>query len=197
MDDTVARFWDKYINKTTACNVPEGARRWYVKHVEALISAHPDHRLAELGTAEIIKYLEVIGRKPEMADWRYRQIVDALRILYTEILKPEWAASFDWQAWFDSARDLGIDHATLARIPDSRENVANGSLTSLDNSATKQCEQRFPVLFERMVMEVRVRNYSIRTEQSYISWVMRFVLFSGFETMDDIQPDRIAACRRK
>jgi hypothetical protein len=63
MDDTVARFWDKYINKTTACNVPEGARRWYVKHVEALISAHPDHRLAELGTAEIIKYLEVIVRK--------------------------------------------------------------------------------------------------------------------------------------
>ena len=78
--------------------MPEGARRWYVKHVEIFIKAHPDHRLAELQAADIAKYLEELGRKPDMPDWRFRQVIDALRILYTEIIRPDWASAFNWLA---------------------------------------------------------------------------------------------------
>ena len=35
MTDSIVRFWDRYILKITEQNVPEGARRWYVRHVEA------------------------------------------------------------------------------------------------------------------------------------------------------------------
>ena len=37
MEDSVSRFWDKYIAKTVDNNVPEGARRWYVRHIEIFI----------------------------------------------------------------------------------------------------------------------------------------------------------------
>ena len=93
MDDPVTRFWDKYIAKTVRSNVPGSVRRWYVIHVEAFIKAHPDSRLADLGAPDNTKYLEELGRKPDLPDWRFRQIVDALRILYTEIIKPDWALS--------------------------------------------------------------------------------------------------------
>ncbi len=68
MDDSVSRFWDKNIEKTVACNVPDGARRWYVKHVEVFIKAHSERRLADLKAADVTKYLEEIGRKPDMPD---------------------------------------------------------------------------------------------------------------------------------
>ncbi len=192
MDDSVSRFWDKYIIKTVDCNVSEGARRWYVKHVETFIAAHPGHRLSVLGAGDIAKYLEVIGRNPEIDDWRFCQVIDALRILYVEIIKPDWAAGFDWQAWTDGARELGKDHATLARIPQTAESHVHKVSASSKSNYIKRCKQQFPELFERMMVEIRVRNYSIRTEQSYIPWVAKFVMFCGFTAADEIQPDKIA-----
>jgi len=70
MDDSISRFWDNYISKTTTCNIPEHARRWYVKHVEAYIKAHHNRRLAETGPDDIAYHLEELGRKPEFPDIR-------------------------------------------------------------------------------------------------------------------------------
>jgi hypothetical protein len=192
MDDSVSRFWDKYIAKTVACNVSDASRRWYVKHVECFIKAHSERRLADLKAADVTKYLEEIGRKPDMPDWRFRQIIDALRILYTEIIRPDWASEFNWGAWIGDARELAPDHATLARIPEVRMNDAKGSSKTSKEGAVREFEQRFPELFERFVAEIRLRDYSIRTEQTYLSWTARFLLFSRFSESNDIHPDRIA-----
>jgi hypothetical protein len=69
MDDPISRFWDKYISITIACNVPDGARRWYVKHVVAFIKAHTSRRLYDLSPADVTKYLDETGRKPEYPVW--------------------------------------------------------------------------------------------------------------------------------
>jgi hypothetical protein len=105
MDESVSRFWDNYISKTNTCNVPNHAQRWYVKHVEAYIKAHPGRRLDETKPDDVIHYLAEIGRKPEFPDWRFRQVADALRILFTEIVKPSWAEGFDWYTWLQENRD--------------------------------------------------------------------------------------------
>lgn len=47
-------------------------------------------------------------------------------------------------------------------------------------------------MFDRLAAEVRIRGYSIRTEQTYLSWIARFVLFSGFNNREEIQPEKIA-----
>ena len=71
VDDSVSRFWDKYIAKTVACNVSDASRRWYLKHVETFIKAHSDRRLADIKAADDTKHPEEIGRKPDMPDWNY------------------------------------------------------------------------------------------------------------------------------
>ncbi len=81
MADPVFRFWDKYISKTILYKVPEGSRRWYVRHVEAFIKARKGVRLATVCAADVEAYLEVIGRKRYMVDWKFRQVVDALPML--------------------------------------------------------------------------------------------------------------------
>lgn len=192
MDDSISRFWDKYIDKTVGCGVPDTALRWYVKHVEAFIKSHSGRRLADLGAADITKYLEEIGRNPDLPDWRFRQIVDAIRILYSEMISNQWASDFNWGAWMNDARELGAEHATLARIADVQVSVESRVARTPGNGATKQCVQQFPELFERLVAEIRLRDYSIRTEQAYAEWIARFLLFSKCRAMDKILPDLIA-----
>lgn len=62
MDDSVSRFWDKYIDKTVVCDVQERARRWYVRHVEEFIKAFPGSRLSAIVANDVVMYLEGIGR---------------------------------------------------------------------------------------------------------------------------------------
>ena len=192
MDDSTARFWDNYISKTNTCNVPNHAKRWYVKHVEAFIKAHPGHRLADTGPDDVTKYLEEIGRKPEFPDWRLRQVTAALRILFIAIIKPDWAEDFNWQTWMEDSRELGIEHATLTRVPDTEVAAATDIPAKAKGGVTHALWQQFPELHERVVAEVRIRGYSIRTEQTYLMWIARFVLFTGFQSVDEIGTDKIA-----
>ena len=39
--------------------------------------------------------------------------------------------------------------------------------------------QRSPKLLERMRIHLRTRHYSIRTEEAYIDWARRFILFQA------------------
>ncbi len=56
-DDAASRFWDKYILKTMSHNVPERARRWYVRHAELFIKAHSGRRLATFTADDMERYV--------------------------------------------------------------------------------------------------------------------------------------------
>lgn len=192
MDESASRFWEKYISKTATYNVPNGARRWYVKHVEAFIKAHPSRRLVDVKADDVASYLKKLGRNPQIPDWRFRQVAEALHILYVEIIKPDWAVTFNWDTWSNDSRTLEPDHATLARIPDERQTPPRHAFQSAGSRAGGHFEQQFPELLERLVAEIRIRGYSIRTEQTYVSWAARFLLFSSFQSQDEILPEKIA-----
>ena len=186
MDDSVSRFWDKYIEKTVSYNVPERARRWYVRHIESFIRAHEGRRINQLRASDIDTYLNSKGRNPGMQDWRFRQIVDALRILYIDIVKTDWANDFEWQHWLDDSRDLETDHTTIARIIDGDH------FNYKQSGVVAACHDRFPQLLDRIVAEIRVRQYAVKTEESYLNWACRFIQFSKFQQQDDIQPSAIS-----
>lgn len=192
MDDAASRFWDKYILKTGAYNVPEGARRWYVKHVEDFIKAQSGRRLITLTADDIEHYLKKKGRNENLADWQFRQIVDALRILFTGIVSPAWGNTFDWAGWRDGARELPADHATIARHAKNDDTNRIQPATPESDKAINQFRQRFPELHNRFITVVRGLQYSIRTEKTYLSWIARFVLHGRFSSAEDMQTDRIA-----
>jgi hypothetical protein len=81
--------------------VPETAIRWYVIRVEAYIEHYADLRLARHSAAEVTQYLQGLGRKLDMADWQFCQVVDALRILFCDLPVARWASSFPWGDWPD------------------------------------------------------------------------------------------------
>ena len=57
-----------------------------------------------------------------------------------------------------------------------------------DDSAARQ-----PKLLERMRIHLRTRHYSIRTEQAYLDWVRRFILFHGKQHPQDLGAAQVEA----
>ena len=70
-------------------------------------------------------------------------------------------------------------HATVARDYDTRvlpysAAQPTASHERQQSGATEFFREKFPQELERLVTEIRVRHYSIRTEQAYVQWVARF-----------------------
>ena len=63
-DQSVSRFWDKYINKTRAYGVKSAPARWHVRHAELYIKAHSEKRLVQHTQQDVEHYLREKGRNP-------------------------------------------------------------------------------------------------------------------------------------
>jgi integron integrase len=180
--EKISRFWDNYVRKTKSYNLSAGSVRWYVKHAERYIRAHPGRRLAHHTAQNLSDYLNDLGRTGRLADWQFKQTLDALRILFVDMVRAPWAATFPWRFWSDATTALPDDHATVSRdysraAADGRAKGATVAPSSPDGAFIKSVRQAFPEHFTRLVSAIRVRQYSIRTEQAYVAWLARFIRF--------------------
>ncbi|MDD4429692.1 MAG: phage integrase N-terminal SAM-like domain-containing protein, partial [Paludibacter sp.] len=58
--------------------------------------------------------------------------------------------------------------------------------------ADKKCEQK-PRLLDQVRNVIRCKHYSIRTEQSYIDWIKRYIFFHDKQHPEQLGPGRISA----
>ena len=57
----------------------------------------------------------------------------------------------------------------------------------------KVLPQRSPRLLDRLRAEIRVRHYSIRTEEAYVDWARRYILFHDKRHPKDMGADEVTA----
>ena len=107
-------------------------------------------------------YLEKAGRDPRTPGWLFRQLVDALQILHCDVIGLEWSRTFDWKYWLDSARELESRHPTLARY---NHPAASHKPPSEDIEPTGRSSGDIE---HDLIAKIRVKNYSIRTEQACV-----------------------------
>jgi integrase len=142
------------------------ARRWYRKHVEEYIRAHSEVKLQHHQPQHVDKYLTVKGRLPQIREWQFRQIADALRLLFCELIQLEWADQYDWYRWRAYAKELESDHPTLLR--DANPNVL---VAPNNNPLVKRFREEYAALHLDFVKTIRVRRMAARTEKTYEHWV--------------------------
>ncbi|MES9902075.1 MAG: phage integrase N-terminal SAM-like domain-containing protein [Sedimenticola sp.] len=145
------------------------AHIWYRRHVQAYIDAHPNTRLRDQTPDTLQQWLIHLGRNSELATWQFRQRVDALRLLFSHLLKRPWATGFDWDYWSAGAQPWGNDHPSVARTHEIIDQAVNNPKSTL-----AKC---YPDVYRKYLTTMRVRNYSIRMEQSYLDWINRFLRF--------------------
>lgn len=163
----VQRFWHNYLSILEKSSVPARTRPWYRKHVEGYIRAARGRRLADHRPADIDDYLAAKGRLGHLQEWQFRQIVDALRLLFCELVAAPWAAGYDWLRWRAFARTLEADHATLARDTD------NGApAPASGNPVVMRFREYAGVDYAAFVTTLRVRRMATRTQSrpTNIGW---------------------------
>ncbi len=139
-------------------------------------------------TDDINRYLEEQGRKEELQGWQFLQIVNAIQILLETADTPA-RTQVNWEYWRNSAQELADSHPTIARtggVLPSAEPAGRAPLLDAVRA-------RYGSVLDELVVVVRQRNYSIRTEQAYLSWVCRFLLFAGDKDIEALGEADIVA----
>jgi integron integrase len=184
-DYKVEHFWKSYLSVIERFRIPEHSRPWYRKHVQEFIRAYPNIKLKEQSPKGIEHWLTRLGQNPNLTPWQYRQKVDALRLLFTHMLKSTWSKSFDWNHWYEAAQPLGNDHPTVARSYESK--------TAGAEKARNFLGQKYPAIYARYIAAIRVTGLAINTEQSYLSWINRFLRFHKNTLPDQCTESEVAS----
>ena len=181
-DPRVGQFWKNYLALAKRFRVRDNALPWYRKHVERLIDWRPNLRLHDYSAEDVQAWLEHLARNPKLGDWQMRQQLDAVRILFAYLLKAPWTREFDWDHWLSDGRQLGSDHPTIARSFEPPVKSSH-NLLSINH----------PEIYRRFLTAIRLPDYSINTEQSYLAWINRFLLFHGGTRPNDFAEPEVAA----
>ncbi len=185
------RARDEYLACLARESVPQKERPYYLARVNQFIDAAIGRDPATLDEREIGALLAAFGRRPNLMDWQFAQLTNAVRIYFVVYLKAAAASRVDWAWWKASARDLPPDHASKARQsrPEEllRQRVQQGSGPLAD------ARRRHEDLIVRFVTEIRARGYAFRTEQAYEQWVCRYLAFCGDVSPEDAGPGAVAS----
>ena len=176
--DRERRFWRKYFDKLKTYGIPPTAFSWYRRAVERYVEAHAGKRLATHCPEMVQTYLERLGGQPRVRQFPFVQTVQALWVLFQDMVQAPWAGSFPWEEWMDRARSLEARHATIAR--DARLDADSPDLSINPETLTgvvAEAHRRHPDVIRKLITAIRLKNYSIRTENSYLEWLARFMLF--------------------
>ncbi len=174
----IERFWDRFIALVRRRGIKEPFDRWYVIRAEEYIRAHDNKRLQNHGLQDVESWLSMLGRKNELNDWQFQQAVHAIQILFCDLLQTEWASAVDWEHWKEGSRQLPPDHATVGgdnkpiKIGNAVEGEDESDQTNLESIPAQNSE-----LTDALTRELRLGNYSYRTEQSYVAWTERFLVY--------------------
>jgi integron integrase len=160
--------WQQYIHLLSLRKVPEKARRYYVRYVEELIRESDQTPLLNLSREVLEAFLRRRANNTRMEDWQVRQCVDAIQLLMEELAHAPVAKEIDWSAWRYGA-SLAEDHPTLA----GDQSVSKVVVKEASRLGVMDQQD----VLEQMVVAIRERHYSIRTEKAYLNWAARFFAF--------------------
>ena len=168
-EDGAPSNWDRYLEVLVRRGVPEKMRLWYVRRVEGFLKALRPVSLSQLTAREITGYLQQMSTPSQLPDWQFRQLVDALQLLFVDLGQCPVGKEVDWDWWKAGGRPLEPDHPTIARSQPPAAGLKDGPRYARAAGA-------FPLL-ETLARTIRAMQYSIRTEQAYVDWCHRFLAF--------------------
>ncbi len=178
-------FWTRYALFLKDSGVSRRVIEWYVKHAKNYVASLGETRLSQQNTEDIAKYFEVLGRKKGLRDWQFAQNVDAIRKLYCGFVSRKWDTKVLWESYIENARELSTNHATLARsYGDALEDLL--SVLPARFLSDTQVLDKYGMALQKLVKEIRYSDYSIRTEQTYLQWALRFLRFCSGKTLPEL-----------
>jgi integron integrase len=172
----VETFWNRYQDAVGRRGIRGKEAEWTMKRAQHFVEAVPAVRLANRTPEDVRAYFaNVLGRWP-LKDWQVGQLVDAVRILYEDLVQVCWAADFPWRDWKEPHLNFP-DHLERYGAQGNPRHATMSPRPAADTPQGLKAVDEHPKLFERLRTELRTRHYSLHTERAYVSWLQRFLTF--------------------
>lgn len=150
----VKEFWVAYEDAVVDSGIPESTAKWYVRWARKFALSIKGKSLRECSAKDMLGFLNSLESRGNTEPWQVRQANDALAFLYNDFLK------LDIQ-WQNVHREKPLEETNF------KDEVVS----------TEELGSRHGDIFKKLRTELRVRHYSLRTEQAYVHWVQRFLSF--------------------
>jgi len=166
-------FWNNYLSVLSEGQIKPTLHTWYVRHCETFVRRNKDTRLKQHTKNSVIDYLSGLINGDQKLAWQKKQAIDALRFLFKSIHAPLYK-EIDWGYWKSSCQDLGKEHDTHYRSTHPIVKQSKQSSSPLDSAQ----QETVSAEINRLRIAIRRKNYSIRTEKTYSTWVQQFLTFN-------------------
>jgi len=178
--------WHKF-NKLLDKRVKQQNRKqYYARHVEKFKRHLEGKAFSSINADDLTAYLDLEGRNRQLTDWQFRQMIEALRIMLVDVLALDWAKKFEWGSWHDHSYTISSEHHTLKREPVPNELKMDNLSEDSSIKRYQSVEKHYPGLIDRIVTSIRLRQMAMRTEQSYIHWINRFLSLQRGKPTDEL-----------
>jgi integron integrase len=150
-------FWNSYSATLQKLGVSEPKSKYYVVWVKRFADFLNGLTFKQASQDLVLAFLDDLARVENIEDWQIDQARESIDILFKQHLAQDPAKCVPLpESFTDSVRDV----AKLMRV--------HGGL------------------IERFASEIRVRHYSIRTEEAYVFWIKRFLSFHQLKNPQDL-----------
>ena len=183
------RLWQVFHDKLVSLGIDSKQADWFVKWAVGFAKSMKGP-LASRTSADVLRYLEKLAKGSSIKEWQVKQAVQALQHLYQDQLDTAWARKWQWDKGEAHALALLRQQADAApaksqppqsQTKDSLNTPPPEDLQADDNifdhSKAPDLKGSHADLLAKLKLEIRKRHYSIRTEQAYLAWTLRFLSF--------------------
>ena len=166
-DERWARFSQGLLTRGIVAGKHDFFRNWVRKFIGFIKPRKWDQALRD----DVEQYLALLVRECK-AGWQVAQASEALELFYKEVAPMDWARR-DWP-FIPSTMELSSGHpAAVSRPP-----LSTGAISRFaGRSDSGELEARWRGFLGEVGERLRSERYAYRTEQSYLDWVKRFLLF--------------------
>ena len=161
-------WWGRYQEELTRKGVNKKYLPWYRLRVEQLMARFPGVHSSVLRARDVEGYFNSIGGYG-LESWQLGQILDAIHRFGVACSCP-WAAEIDWVAWRQRWENGATDQDVAA--------IENGVLPE------------DPTLRD-FAVQMRVSQRSLRTEQTYVDWVLRCCRFHNLKLAAELEEHHV------
>jgi integron integrase len=178
-------FWKNYLEAVLKRSIPKDKAEWYLKWAQKFAVSSPGP-LRSRTSDQIKTFLESLAVQPKIQGWQTAQALDALKILYQDVLNCEWTLT-----WPPSDTSIGDESGEAQKTGGPVSSSQSGRPSFRDEAPPKEIDILHREILQRLRTEMRVRHYAIRTERSYIQWVRRFIAFHGLKSPKELSPEAV------
>ncbi|MFH0952735.1 MAG: integron integrase [Verrucomicrobiota bacterium] len=149
---SVKPFWEAFADTLKTAGIPSKDLPHYVGWAESFAKTIKGVPLRARSAEHVRGFLRQIEETAGRKSRDFRQAREALVILYRDFL-----------------------HLDLKRSPRGGPTPPTAFTDGLEKA--QEVDQRHGALLDALRTNLRERHYSIRTEQSYVDWIRRFIVF--------------------